>query len=184
MRKLITIIMVSVLLVGFAGMAEAEFRGYKWGTDRDTIIENEGEPLESSEDMIYYEDELMGIDVFIGYQFIDDQLYKGIYLDFESHTYKVDYLGDLMTWIKGLKDKYGEVDGGGGIVWYDDLYKDGSDAGLAKGISYGDAIIRFYWDEGDTTITAKANGGNGRVNVGIVYRDPTVEEPEPSTEGL
>ena len=85
----------------------SQFRGYDWGTDRQTIIDGEGTPELNDDESIGYEGEVGGRDCYIIFNLIDDKLQMGVLVFTKEHTTDVSYITDFEVLDEILKERYG-----------------------------------------------------------------------------
>jgi len=87
---------------------EGEFRGHTWGTSMDEVIDEEGEPDDKNSDQIVYEDgQISGIDVAYIMWFGDDGLEQARYVVTETHRNSSKHIYNFRTLNEALVDKYG-----------------------------------------------------------------------------
>jgi hypothetical protein len=116
MRRIVTI----ALLLAVAIMAHGQFRGFDWGTDMQTVLDEEGEPESRDDDELVYTTTVLDAQSLIGYTFADGGLVEG-------SVYMLN--ADAQRVIEALEVKYGEIDTGVYIWSRDDtdvmLYTEG-----------------------------------------------------------
>jgi len=151
-----------------------DFRKAFWGINKVEVKKLEtGKPDLENNELLSYKDRLFGIDCSVGFIFIKNKLYKGVYLFSEptnSHSNKTDYLNDYDT-IKGkLIEKYGNPKTDE-TIWKDDLYKDQqSDWGMA--ISIGHLAKYCEWEKPGSLITLQIFGDNYELSLKLDYEHP------------
>ena len=102
-----------------------------------------------------------------GYYFVNDKLWKGVYIFSETHTNKNKYIEDYLSITKILKKKYGdptETD----VLWSNDLYKnDYSDWGFS--VSMGYTTFYSQWKTENTSISIILSGNNYKLSHKLAY---------------
>jgi hypothetical protein len=164
MRSIICFITFSFFPVIIFG----QVRGTTWGQST-TEVKNtiEEEILYDEDGSLGVEANLAGLDAFIFYQFIQDQLVD-IRISFqENYTNENQFIEDYNKVGEILTEKYGTptVDES---VWRDDLYKDDpSEYGFA--VSLGDYILGRSFDSESTEIEHQLFGSNYEITHLLIY---------------
>ena len=95
MRRVV--IVLALLIV--ASVTYGQFRGYEWGTDLATVIEQEGKPYHESEYGLIYVNLVLGSESIVGYTFEDGALVSGKIRMLDADEERV---------VGALETKYGE----------------------------------------------------------------------------
>ena len=154
------------------------FRRANWRMTIDEVKNmEEDEPVLEKEDILFYEDTLLGLDVDIMYIFLDNQLFKGTYLIREEYENKNNYLDDYEKLRKALIEKYGKPilgEGSDDVEWKNPLYKDEPhEYGFAVSIGH----LEYYtlWEKNsngeDTAISIRLSGENHDITLNLSYMD-------------
>lgn len=180
MKKLL--IFALIVLFSFCLFSQEEkkpdFRKAFWGMSQADVKKLESEKIEGeSNDGLMYNDRVFGINCIVGYLFIKDKLYKGVY-DFSAplnaHSNSSDYLNDFETIKSKLNEKYG-IPKKDKTIWKDELYKDKpSDWGTA--VSAGQLVRFCEWGKPGSIITLQIFGDNFEISLRLDYEHPDYEK--------
>lgn len=118
----ILVLIAGAILSGVAVAREYDFRTVKWGMSQEGVIEKEGSPVDRSEDMLIYKIKVSGINLVLGYQFIDGILVKAAFKNNERYIDVGNYYDDYQTIKRALTDVYGAPDRDA-AMWDDDMFK-------------------------------------------------------------
>tara|TARA_Y100000591_G_scaffold332027_1_gene367895 strand:+ start:236 stop:907 length:672 start_codon:yes stop_codon:yes gene_type:complete len=148
---------------------EFDFRKTKWGQSKTDVLSAESaKRIEGlQDDILGYNTTVGGLKAMTGYYFVNDKLWKGVYIFSESHTNKNQYINDYNSITAILKKKYGEptvTD----VLWSNDLYKDDySSWGFSVSLGY----TTFYsqWKTDNTAISLILSGNNYKFDHKLSY---------------
>ena len=116
---------------------------------------------------LLYKTNLDGLDFQLGYEFVDNKLFRAIYFLESEHTNKNAYINDFKSFKDILKEKYGEPIRDD-VIWKRNLYKDDPDDwGFA--VSLGHLAFKTDWQTPRTDISIFLTGDNYEIVLGIVY---------------
>lgn len=200
MKKLlfITTLLSAVLVIPvFAASDTFKFRGLKWGSSIDDVIEAqlqgkaEGVDYGFTDDghsIVAINEKVGGLDTNISYTFTEDNKFAlGMYVLQEEHVNDNMYYEDFCSLEEKLSSKYGDPDKSVD-KWNDDLYKDNPDKiGMALGAEHL-ALYRQWFAEDGACISLMCYGQNFDIDTYIFYDAPTALGLEPyssdSDDGL
>jgi len=145
-----------------------DFRKAKWGMSKKDIKKTEkAKVVRDDNEVLAYDDKVSGMDVLIGYIFINDKLVRSKYVFLNKHTNKNDYISDFGTIKSSIIQKYGEPKEDE-KYWNNDLYKnDYDDWGFA--ISLGHLSYYTVWETPITKIVLQLTGDNYKIDFGVQY---------------
>jgi len=107
----LSLVVVIVLLLSSSVMAEEiQFRGVDFGSTIEEVEKKEGKTaVAGTEEMLFFEDLLLGKDVIVAYQFNqDNQFYNGAYLFQMQPSNPNTYIVTYDRVVGELQSKYGE----------------------------------------------------------------------------
>lgn len=158
--------------------SEETFRDTKWGMTIEQVIEKEGQPSERKDDLLIYNDELVGgkYKASIYYIFVDNELVRAKYIFRDEHTNDNEYLTDYLSIVEVLENKYGNpVEHN--YAWSNDLYKGNrNDYGMA--IAAGHLTVYHIWKNNTTQITSMLDGDNYKIVHQTEYKSRVLESKE------
>jgi hypothetical protein len=156
---------------------EFHFRKSRWGfTKRKVLLSEPEEPIHEKDDVVAYEGQIAGLDVWIVYIFVDDKLVRSKYVVVEKHTNANDFISDYEKLKSGLTRKYGEPDKDQNY-WKNDLYKDNYDQwGMA--LKVGHLVYIASWNTDETDIGILLNGENYDISLAVEYTSTALESLE------
>ena len=93
----------------FAG-AQDDVRGFVWSLPRSVIKENEKGVFidETEEGSLVYVDNIMGVKSTIGYEFLDDKLWRVKIFSEKKYIYQQDRIDDLLLLQQKFTERFGE----------------------------------------------------------------------------
>lgn len=146
------------------------FRNTYWGMTKDQVKATEEEkPIHETEDLIIYEDTLMGYDVSYAYIFANSNylLNRSAYTFKIVHTNDNDYINDFEDIKEKVADKYGKPMEDN-IIWKTSTFKDYPDNyGMAVGM--GHLLYKTVWESEDTNIMLLLQGDNYEITLQLIY---------------
>ena len=147
---------------------EMTFRKTTWGMSLNQVKASESVKLfKQGENELAGKTTVVGKDMFLYYEFIDNQLVRANYMLLESHINKNDYITDYEDFKKILTKKYGRPKKDE-IIWKNDLFKDSySDWGQA--VSIGHLVYRSTWKTPCTEIVLVLTGDNFEIGCLVAY---------------
>ena len=173
---------------------EYNFRKTVWGMARESVkLTEKRKPIIDKGNNLAYNDTLIGLNMGVFYNFVENKLVRAGYGVVEEHSNKNLYIQDYKE-LKGvLLEKYGEPSDkwfGGDkykeITWLNDLYKDDpSHWGFA--ISLGHLVYQSCWETDETDIVLRLSGDNYEIQLNLVYfskKLKDLEEKEKEKEKL
>lgn len=167
-KNSINIIILLFFITLTTNAYSADFRNTSWGMTKSQVKSAEKSTfVDEISNVLLYRDRLVGIDVNVGYIFIDNKLVRAAYSFQEKYTNKNDHIRDYNSITEILKKKYGkpkldEQD------WSNSLYtEDVEDYGLA--ISIGHLAYTSEWDTPKTDITHSLFGNNYEITHVVIY---------------
>jgi hypothetical protein len=158
-------------------LPDSTFRFSKWGSTKAQVREDEilikGE---ESENLIVYNSNVLDMDAYIAYIFVNDTLTRGKFIFREDHTNKNDFIYDYKKLQSLLIKKYG-IANVNDTIWKDDLYKDDKeDWGLA--ISMGHLTYFTTWVTDDIELILHLSGENAGITLLIEFTSLAYKEYE------
>ncbi len=160
--------------------SDFHFRKTRFGMTMAEVKKSEKEkPVEQDEDVLAYEDTVMGIEAIVFYNFVNKQLFSGSYLIQEQYRNKNNHIDDYQKLKSALIEKYGKP-----VYdqknWKNPLYKDDlHEYGFA--VSIGHLVYRAEWIKfmrggRKVRIFIVLTGENYKINSGVVYTDVLLEK--------
>lgn len=153
------------------------FRKVKWGMSKEEVKSRESGPIVTETETIIGYDNIQvgGLDTYVGYVFVENKLYRGVY------AFKEDYVNEdrYITEYNNLKDilitKYGTPEKDQKI-WLDDsdYYKNR----LGDAVAMSKLIYYAEWSTNDTHITLSLMGEKYQPMLKIEYdsTDPELQK--------
>ena len=149
---------------------EYDFRQINWGFSKAKVSSIEKEkifPGIDSPTILAYDVTVGGLKALLGYYFINDKLFKAVYIFSETHSNKNDFIFDYNTINDILKSKYGAPKEDK-TNWFNDLYKsDYQDYGMA--VSLGHLSKYSVWDTPKTSVYNMLTGENFEISHKLSY---------------
>ncbi len=149
------------------------FRGCRWGSGRDEIVQNEGrEPVGEERNVLVYGTTLVGSECRVFYGLTDGRLaYGGYTID---HTDDRRDVADYLALKSRLEEKYGEPSAAG-TDWHPslDVIPDvATQSAAAAAVASGAVKFRASWTLEDSSIVAVLTADDQRnAYVGVFYYD-------------
>lgn len=140
--------------------------------------------IEEEENALFYLTSVGGLDCFLAYNFVENQLYNAVYWIIEEHTSDNLYIEDYHKLKNMLIQKYGTplIDD---EFWKSSLYKN-TPAYKGLAISIGDLIMSAKWETENTSINIVLWGDNFEIKHAINYQSkefgPKAEEQKEQSE--
>lgn len=158
-------------------IAKRDFRKTNWGMDKNTVKLTEPDDPKSEEDSaMIYSRKVAGMNVLIGYIFVQDKLVRAKYMFHQQHEGPDAYITDRDNIKKALEKKYGKAEKDRKI-WKNELYtKIPSQWGIALGLGY--VTFLSYWDTPKTEITLTLKGEDSRIDLWLEYRSKALAKLE------
>lgn len=152
------------------------FRETTWGMNKEQVKkaesskffkEDKGTGAVKGLDLLFYQDNITGLDCFIIYFFAENKLVIARYFIKEDHSNRNFYISDFKDIKNQLIQKYGKPKKDD-ITWLNDLYKDDpSHYGMA--ISIGHLRYSTEWDLPLTEIQLMLSGDNYKISLWVDY---------------
>ena len=159
-------------------IANPNFRKVKWGMSKDEVKsrENAGSIIHDKDNTLGYDDvTVAGLNTYVAYLFVDDKLYRAVYIFDERYVNNYKYIADYNTLKDILTSKYGAPNEDK-KTWLDDsrYYKDKP----GKAVAYGKLIYYAVWTADNTKISLSLVGENYDPKLRIEYdtTDPKLSE--------
>jgi hypothetical protein len=163
-------------------IAKRDFRKTNWGMDKETVKLTEPDDPKSEEDSaMIYSRKVAGMDVLIGYIFVQDKLVRAKYMFHQQHEGPNPYITDYDNLKKALEKKYGKATKDRKI-WKNDLYtKIPSQWGIALGLGY--VTFLSYWDNPKTEISLTLKGEDSKIDLWLEYKSKALAKLEQANDG-
>jgi uncharacterized lipoprotein YehR (DUF1307 family) len=160
-------------------IAKRDFRKTTWGMDKKTVKLTEPDDPKSEEDSaMIYSRNIAGMDVLIGYIFVQDKLVRAKYMFHPQHDNLNDYITDQNNIKKALEKRYGKATRER-TIWSNELYtKIPSQWGIALGQGY--VTFLSLWDAPKTEITLTLKGENSKIDLWLEYKSKALAKLEQS----
>jgi uncharacterized lipoprotein YehR (DUF1307 family) len=162
-------------------IAKRDFRKTTWGMDKKTVKLTEPDDPKSEEDSaMIYSRNIAGMDVLIGYIFVQDKLVRAKYMFHPKHDDLNDYITDQNNIKKALEKRYGKA-ARERTIWSNDLY---SKIPSQWGIALGQGYVTFLslWDTPKTEITLTLKGENSKIDLWLECKSKSLAKLEQSGE--
>lgn len=134
-------------------VANPTFRKVKWGMSKQDVKSREtGTVTSESDNVIIYEGiSVAGLNTYVGYVFVEDKLYRGVYMFNENYVNDDRYLTDYSSLKEILTSKYGnpEEDKKTWLTDSDYYRKRPGDA-----VRMGELILYSIWTTDDSKIVS------------------------------
>ena len=155
------------------------FRKARFGMTMAEVKKSEKQkPIDEEEDSLTYQDEVMGIEVYTFYTFVNQQFFRGSYLINEEYQNENNHIDDYQKLKTALIKKYEKP-----VLdrenWRNPLYKDDPHKyGFA--VSIGHLEYRAQWIKDirgrEVRINAVLTGENYEITSGVAYTDILLEK--------
>ena len=160
---------VEVILKTPEPIVDPTFRKVKWGMSKEEVIsyESAGSKIHDQETVLGYTDITVGgLKTYVGYVFIDNKLYRGVYVFDEKRVNEDRSITDSNSLQAILTSKYGNPSEDK-ITWLDksDYYKDKP----GHAVQMGKLIYYSKWETGETEIYLSLIGENYTPKLRIEY---------------
>lgn len=158
-------------------IAKRDFRKTNWGMDKETVKLTEPDDPKSEEDSaMIYSRKVAGMDVLIGYIFVQDKLVRAKYMFHQQHEGTDTYISDRDNIKKALEKRYGKAVKDRKI-WKNDLYtKIPSQWGIALGLGY--VTFLSYWETPKTEITLTLKSEDSKIDLWLEYKSKALAKLE------
>lgn len=151
---------------------QTDFRQSRWGTSIDNVRKAEATSPLFDEDVgqkhvLVYEDNVLGLSVYVSYVFVDNKLVRAQYVVATKHSNQTDYLSDHDHLQSALVQKYGKsVEQS--TTWKNDLFRDDpSNWGMAVAMGH---LTKFTkWETPTTVIGLALTGEDYEVKITLAY---------------
>lgn len=145
-----------------------DFRKSRWGASMsDVMVTEKNKPLQTSNDMLTYQDRVAGVAVKVLYIFANDQLVRAKYIIDESFVNDNKYIYQYNTFVTSLTKKYSSPNEEK-TVWSQSLYKSNVEHwGMA--ISCGHMYMYTKWETQTTAILCILDGEGFESSLTIEY---------------
>ncbi|MBT6225513.1 MAG: hypothetical protein HOI47_02525 [Candidatus Scalindua sp.] len=149
--------------------SESDFRNVNWGMPKEEVkLIEKAKILQEDENMLIFEEELSGLNVYLQYVFVGRKLVRANYNINENHANSTAHIADYNKLKELLTKKY-DTPLDDQIVWKDDQYRDRpQEWGMA--ISKGDLVLFSVWELWSTSITLYLTGDNYKTIHRIEYK--------------
>ena len=172
----------------FAEEAKYDFRQTNWGMSKEQVKARENKEVIDEGDfnlghIVCYEIEIGTKDYICAYGFLENKLYRTVYVFNEKYSNDNDYIKEYEYLKEILTKKYGDSNkkllmdlyGREEIFWKDDVYKDDkTNWGFA--ISAGDLIYSSFWETTNTRIEVLLDGNEYEITLRVVYGSKELKE--------
>ncbi len=168
-RFLTAIILISICFRVESQDITPDIRKVVWGMSKAEV--KNAEELEvayETEDLLGYESSVGGLDAYLYFGFVENKLYRLVYVFQEKHSNRNMYVDDFQKLSNALYEKYGDWESDSDWVWENDLYVDDpEEMGLA--ISVGHVWRAVLWNTPRTKIGHEIKGDNFEITHRIMY---------------
>jgi hypothetical protein len=148
---------IIVLSVVFNDPNAKDFRVARWGDSMSSIVMTEGEVNLTEDNNLYiFKDVVIGLNCYVVYKFVDDELVSAKYLFNADNVNNDTYIDDFRKVVDILTTKYGTADGDG-RHWKDNQEKD-CPISCGYSVLRGDLFYETNWNLGRTRILTKLYG--------------------------
>jgi len=172
---IILCILVISNLILFAEETKYDFRETNWGMSKEQVKAMEkGEIVLETEREVDFMVPDFDDNFKCGYLFLEDKLYRSLYLFIGEHTNKNDYINDYERLKETLTKQYGKprLDK---VTWKNDLYKDNQQEwGTAIGI--GHLSYNAFWETSTTEIILILFSVNSEITLFNAYISKELRE--------
>lgn len=160
-------------------IGKRDFRKTTWGMDKKTVKLTEPDDPKSEEDSaMIYSRKVAGMDVLIGYIFVEDKLVRAKYMFHPQHDDLNAYITDQNNIKKALEKRYGKS-AKERAIWRNELY---TNIPSQWGIALGQGYVTFLslWQTPKTEITVTLKGDNGKIDLWLEYKSKALAKLEQS----
>jgi hypothetical protein len=163
-------------------IAKRDFRKTNWGMDKKTVKLTEPDDPKSEEDSaMIYSRKVAGMDVHIGYIFVEDKLVRAKYMFHQQHEGPDAYITDYDNIKKALEKRYGKA-AKDRKIWKNSLYtKIPSQWGIALGLGYVTFLSSL--DTPKTEITLTLKGEDSKIDLWLEYKSKALAKLEKTNDG-
>jgi len=136
------------------------------------------DPKSEEDSAMIYSRKVAGMDVLIGYIFVEDKLVRAKYMFHPLHDDLNAYITDQNNIKKALEKRYGKS-AKERTIWRNELY---TNIPSQWGIALGQGYVTFLslWDEPKTEITLTLKGENSKIDLWLEYKSKALAKLEQS----
>lgn len=169
-KKIIIALLLLFIILPHTVLAEDyDFRNTNWGMSKEEVVEIEtAEYAGEDGDLLFYTDDVAGLDTILFYEYLDNKLVSGGYVFDENYINQNNHIDDYKKVKELLAKKYGEP-----VIdrqrWLNDLYK-GDTQNYGTALSVGHLAYMSKWEAESTDITMMLRGENFEVNLTLYYK--------------
>jgi hypothetical protein len=158
-----------------------DFRNVMWGMSKAQVKKTEKlEVRAEKDDLLGYNENVLGMSCWLIYYFDNDRLYKCIYGFNHKHSNRTDFIDDFNKLKKAITSKYGKPKSDK-KYWKNDLYKDNPQKwGFA--ISLGHLIYGTIWENDRSKLFIDLSGENYKIQLRFVIESKVIKIEKKSTD--
>jgi uncharacterized lipoprotein YehR (DUF1307 family) len=174
-----TVSVEDALIKEIQAIGKRDFRKATWGMDKKTVkLTEPDDPKSEEESAMIYSRNVAGMDLLIGYIFVQDKLVRAKYMFHPLHNDLNAYITDQNNIKKALEKRYGKA-AKERTLWSNELY---TNIPSQWGIALGQGYVTFLslWQTPKTEITVTLKGDNGKIDLWLEYKSKALAKLEQS----